>query len=333
MPGEPPLLPPNPTFSQTRLVLSELRGLAMAEQSEQLKAQSGLYPFYSGLRKTVEEKIAQGKATLDEEIQLGGCLLRLNQPAKAMAVLEAAWKKAPADFPSKHLLLANLATAYGVNDLFIDRAVDTQRDAIKAWPGPEKDFKKWEAAFRAEVVFLKLLQEKQLKGNSRERPEDAPPAVFGNFSNEWKKSTFQPGKTSIAFYERFPPDSMEICSLFLTWLPLDNQLYWLYGELLNATGDKIAAGKVLDELINARQMSNSPALFEHSKILRRQSAEGPLEKDAPRPEKKGEDSPSKEAEKPRNLLGGDLRFLVVGLIAGIFTCFILQKQFKQWLGK
>jgi len=85
---------------------------------------------------------------------------------------------------------------------------------------------------------------------------------------------------------------------------------------------------VLDELVNARQMSSNPILFEHSRILRRQASESKEQTRTKEDEIKSEnDTPT--LLKP-TLFSGDLKYLLVGFISGIVVGYIGLLQLKQW---
>jgi hypothetical protein len=53
----------------------------------------------------------------------------------------------------------------------------------------------------------------------------------------------------------------------LLWLPLDNRLYWLYGELLNARGQVVLAADVFRELVEGRRYAPGRELRLHYRIL------------------------------------------------------------------
>jgi hypothetical protein len=121
---------------------------------------------------------------------------------------------------------------------------------------------------------------------------------------------------------------LDLAIKLLSCFPQDNNLFWLYGEILNATGDAGSAAKVLDELVNARQMSSNPVLFEHSRILRRHASEN-NEQANPKQE-----AITLEGEPPSlirpTLFSGDLKYLLVGFISGIVVGYIGLLQLKQW---
>ena len=145
-------------------------------------------------------------------------------------------------------------------------------------------------------------------------------SIFGDFESEWKKNKFTPGTASPFFLDSLYPDVLDFAVKLLSCFPQDNNLFWLYGEILNVTGDPNSAAKVLDELVNARQMSSNPILFEHSRILRRHASEAKEikpENDTPPPIKP-------------TLFSGDLKYLLVGFISGIVVGYIGLLQLKQW---
>ena len=152
--------------------------------------------------------------------------------------------------------------------------------------------------------------------------------IFGDFESEWKKNKYTPGTASPIFLDSQNPDALDLAIKLLSCFPQDNNLFWLYGEILNATGDAGSAAKVLDELVNARQMSSNPVLFEHSRILRRHASEN-NEQANPKQE-----AITLEGEPPSlirpTLFSGDLKYLLVGFISGIVVGYIGLLQLKQW---
>jgi tetratricopeptide (TPR) repeat protein len=328
--GEPLAIPKNPSFAQVRLILSELRALGIPPDAAQQPTEASLRPIYIELNKELENKLNAGNATSEDKIRLGGCFLRLNQNAKAIACLESARKELTPDSNLQHQLYFNLAMAYASDDLLLERAIDYQKQGLQYFAKPlDTTFPNWQFNRRSELFFLKFLQEKQLNRDRRLGSQYSISSIFGDFESEWKKNKYIPGTASPGFLDSLAPDALDFAIKLLSCFPQDNNLFWLYGEILNVIGDANSAAKVLDELVNARQMSSNPVLFEHSRILRRQASEI-------------NEQPSKKQDeiKPENegatvvrptLFSGDLKYLLVGFVSGIVVCYIAILQIKQWL--
>lgn len=333
--GEPLAIPRNASFSQVRLILSELRALSIPSDAIQQPSEASLKPFYVDLSKELETKQNAGTATFEEKIRLGGCYLRLNQPTKAATCLEKANKEIdPKNAP--HELYFNLAMAYSNGDLLLDRAIEFQKQGLNCFSKPpESSFANWQFNRRSEIFLLKFLQEKQSYRDRRIDSQNLLTKIFADFEGEWKKNNFKPSQASFSFLDSLAPDTTDLVIKLLSCFPQDNNLFWLYGEMLNATGDPISASKILDELVNARQMSSNPVLFEHSRILRRQTGESPkqIEKNTKDTVEKTPDTESTTSTNQTTLFSGDLRYLLVGLITGIVASFIIQLQLKNWFAK
>jgi len=54
----------------------------------------------------------------------------------------------------------------------------------------------------------------------------------------------------------------------VVWMPLDNRVYWLLGEVNNASGETDEARRILEELANARQMRHVRLLGRHLEVLK-----------------------------------------------------------------
>lgn len=327
--GEPLAIPKNASFAQVRLILSELRALGIPTDATQQPTEASLRPIYIQLNKELETKLNAGSATSEEKIRLGGCFLRLNQAAKAIACLESARKELDASSSLQHQLYFNLAMAYSNDDLLLERAIDYQKQGLQSFPKPpDSPFPNWHFNRRSELFFLKFLQEKQLNRDRRLTSQNSITSIFGDFESEWKKNKYTPGTASPLFLDSLSPDALDLAIKLLSCFPQDNNLFWLYGEILNVTGDANSAAKVLDELVNARQMSSNPVLFEHSRILRRQASE------INEQTKTKQDEITPEGEPPilvrPTLFSGDLKYLLVGFISGILVGYIALLQLKQW---
>ena len=329
LPGEPLAIPKNASFAQVRLILSELRALGIPTDATQQPAEASLRPIYLQLNKELESKLNAGSATSEDKIRLGGCFLRLNQPTKAIACLESARKELDANSALQHQLYFNLAMAYSSDDLLLERAIDYQKQGLLSFQKPpDSPFPIWQFNRRSELFFLKFLQEKQLNRDRKSSSQNTITNIFGDFESEWKKNKYTPGTASPIFLDSQNPDALDLAIKLLSCFPQDNNLFWLYGEILNATGDAGSAAKVLDELVNARQMSSNPVLFEHSRILRRHANEN-NEQANPKQE-----AITLEGEPPSlirpTLFSGDLKYLLVGFISGIVVGYIGLLQLKQW---
>jgi tetratricopeptide (TPR) repeat protein len=165
------------------------------------------------------------------------------------------------------LIYANLATAEYLDGQF-QRARDYLADALRIWPEKwsqvSEPRRQWleklgwnEARFnlyrRAETYLLRLIRLR-----SRERPAafgrssplgteveplfegGKPPSPVRFVSDSGK---YEAGSIAKAEKAKLPPDAVEIVEQLLIWLPHDDRLFWLLGELLNARGEYLTAGQ------------------------------------------------------------------------------------------
>jgi tetratricopeptide (TPR) repeat protein len=165
------------------------------------------------------------------------------------------------------LVYANLATAEFLDGQY-QRARDYLADALRLWPTEwsrlSKERRDWlvkmgwnEEQFklrrRAETYFLKYIRLR-----AKERPpafgrpnllgesivplfEGGDPPTPVRFVGE--SGRYEAGKLAAAEQKKLPPDAVAIVEQLLIWLPHDDRLYWLLGELLNARGEYLTAGE------------------------------------------------------------------------------------------
>ena len=65
-----------------------------------------------------------------------------------------------------------------------------------------------------------------------------------------------------------PEDATDLIRQLVVWMPLDNRVYWLLGEVNNASGETDEARRILEELANARQMRHVRLLGRHLEVLK-----------------------------------------------------------------
>jgi tetratricopeptide (TPR) repeat protein len=220
----------------------------------------------------LEAKSRQGTLSLDERIDLGAAYLRQTQYRKAIELLEPAARQ-----QSHFMLLANLATAYELEGV-LERAVSYRRLAVASWPSTYPGWQSNELSFalRAEKAHLHLtqlrLQEAQ-RGLGR-GPEglDAlyPQVRFVGASGEYEAGRIAPAQLA-----ELPYDARDVVMQLVLWLPFDDRLYWLLGEIFNAHNEMTAAFRVFQELVEARRTDPrslgsgaSPELRRHYLVLR-----------------------------------------------------------------
>jgi hypothetical protein len=147
----------------------------------------------------------------------------------------------------------------------------------------------FEAYRKAEEYQLKLLKLRQREQRAKKNPKadfDSVDALFDDGQKPpspvrfvGESGTYEAGKIAAKEKAKLPKDAIEIVQQLLIWLPEDDRLYWLLGELYNARGgakDIQAARLIFDELAGARSTTAgswtrrvvAPELAEHYRVLR-----------------------------------------------------------------
>jgi tetratricopeptide (TPR) repeat protein len=219
---------------------------------------------------------ATGPLTVEQRLSLSAYLMRVPKIIREGKNEKPDYRPAvnilsPAQRDPKErdnfLVYANLATAEYLDGQF-QRARDYLADALRLWPEQwsrvSKERRAWlekmgwnETRFnlyrRAETYLLKLMRLR-----SRERPpafgrpsplgtdveplfEGGKPPTPVRFVGESGK--YEAGSIAGAEKSKLPPDAVEIVEQLLIWLPHDDRLFWLLGELLNARGEYVTAGQ------------------------------------------------------------------------------------------
>jgi tetratricopeptide (TPR) repeat protein len=217
--------------------------------------------------------------TVDQRLNLATCLLRLRRPGDAIEVLRPATKQDPNNF----LVMSTFGTAYmlmGDNQTAGDwlggaasfwrkkyaELSEKQQDyLLKSFKWNEHEFG-WYAKCERYHKYLALLRSRESKGSKvpltfdkalshldalfplfdveHPRPKDFEPLRFVGESGK-----FEPGKIAAAEKAKLPKDAVLIVQQLLIWMPDDNRLYWLLGELLNAQGDVEGATTVFSDFL------------------------------------------------------------------------------------
>jgi tetratricopeptide (TPR) repeat protein len=329
------LYPLPATFKQFQLTLSDLRGLVVAGSTN---------PWIQGYQQRFEELRAAesaGNLSLGDRIELGACYLRMPTPNKegankppaivpenAIRVLEPALAAEPHNF----MVLANLATAHLASGS-LERALNYESLALAAWPDSHPGFTADQLRWyrRAEKFFQFLLM---LRARENERgprtDEKKPDALFGAVDWSLGEDEYRAGKISPAQWAELPGDAIPIVEQLIFWLPFDNRLYWLLGELFNAKGDVRSAATILDDLVDDnKRKEQSRILRQHWRIVR-EAADALGEETTEKTENVAAApvtaAPSDKA--PASWLP-DPRAIAVGFVAGVVVTVLAGLQLRE----
>jgi len=192
--------------------------------------------------KELEALEARGTLSLANRNDLGAYYLRLGKYDAAVRVLEP--KARDGDF----LFLANLATAYelaGQGDL----ALRTREQALAAWPRAypgwdtfQVNFYRKAEQYHQKLLTLRLNRPKQPRGDGQLQFDNLLPPFLG-------RSNYEVGGISPTRWSELPSDATTLVMQLLLWLPFDDGLHWLLGELLNASGDVVGAAAMMKAVV------------------------------------------------------------------------------------
>ena len=301
---------------QFRSLLNDLRTIAVDRGG--LEGQEGKKSLRQQYLDRAVDLTAKGTAlTVPERLELSVCQMRLLKPDEALNTLRPAEAAEPRNF----MVLANLATTHQMSNLF-DRAIFYEEQALANWPstyeGSTPEQLRWHR--RVEKYHLLLMQQ-------RLREEQAQPGktaedvdnLFPKFRFQNNKEPYQAGLISPERWAELPGDAIPIVQQLLIWMPHDNRLYWLLGELLNARGDPADARDVLDDLEFGRRYTPTDLIRKHLRVL-------PTHPDPPTADGLPASVPGSASA---NWLP-DWRHILVGFVAGVIVTLLIQMQWHEF---
>lgn len=332
-------LPPIPeTHRGIRLILGELRD-AETHDSVRPVVSGSLRAEYLALRDRLKATPPDG--AIPDRMDLGVCELRLGQPEKAREIFEALQTRVAPEAPERFQILANLASTYaalgsrGLGRDFLERAYLVQLQALKAWPEtaakapPGWNMATWRFLLHAERLQLKLFRGRLLESTSATPGTDpnqaGPDAVFDGPIFE-PGERYRAGPATRGIWENLPVDATELARQLVLWMPLDNRVYWMLGEINNAAGDTDEARRILEELANARQMRHVRLLGRHLEVLKNTGQQSTAQETSePTPGDGSSEATTPSAEFTVNL-GSFWRIFLVGMATGAMGSIMIRWQ-------
>ncbi len=254
---------PLPPLHQLRLAVGQVRAVRTVRGSPPAVPGS-LRDKYERRARELEAQDREGWLPTLDRVDLGACYLRMGREPEAVRVLEAGDRK-------HFMVLANLATAYhAIGQL--DRAIAYQRQAIDAWPAvwagwSDAELQRYRRADRYYLTLLQLRYREQLRPGRQPARATTVDELFPKVRFVGSSGHYEAGGFAQASRDEVPEDAILIALQLVVWLPFDDRVYWLLGELLNASGSVQAAYDVLDELVYARRM-DARELAQHRQVLR-----------------------------------------------------------------
>jgi hypothetical protein len=256
---------PFPQFQQ------ELAGYrAAAAMDKKNPAPGSLGEHYIRRIEELEADEARGMLTLEGRINLGAYHIRRGQYNEAIAVLEKAQTS------RNFMLRANLATAYELAGL-PDRALLYRQLALSSWPASYPGWGTLQVNFyrKAEQFHLTLLQLRQEE--ARQQPTRRGlqlDKLFPRVQFVGPRGEYEAGGIAPAQWGEIPNDAGDLVMQLLLWVPFDDGLHWMLGELLNAGGDVIGAAAMMKPVVNKPaqdpkkwEAGAPPELREHYRVV------------------------------------------------------------------
>lgn len=253
-------------FEPFRRQLDELRSIAIAGPDP--KKQPPLRTEFLRRRDDLRQKDPDGLA------ELGFVLLRLRESDRALEALKQAESRDRRNF----WVMSHLAIAYLQSGQLAD-AARYQMAALDSfptnWPGGEAQRKWFRQSERALLKLMQLrMQEQRGQPAGRVRPVENVDALFGDIRWVGPNGEYEAGTLADAEKAKLPADDIATVQQLLLWLPDDTRLYWLLGELYNATGELDAAERIFDECVDSRRF-DAALLRGHRKAVKEAIAARP----------------------------------------------------------
>jgi tetratricopeptide (TPR) repeat protein len=329
------LYPVPTSFNQFQTKLSDLRGLvrqgADAKQSSEEK--NDWIQKYQERFKELQALDKAGKLTVADRIELSACYLRIPsadgslKPEEAIRALEPAQVEEPRNF----MVLANLALANQMVGT-LERAIGYERLALEAWPethpGLSADQLRWYR--RAERFYYQLLMHRNREIEQRTSVEEkSVDPLFESVDFARPDGEYSAGKISPRQWAELPGDAVALVEQLIFWLPFDNRLYWLLGEVLNARGDIRSASEVLGDLVDPnKRKEQSRVLRQHWRIVD-EAAKAQGEASLEEPAKSVPVATSPTSDKSASNWLTDPRALGVGFAAGVLVTLLAGLQLRE----
>jgi hypothetical protein len=224
---------------------------------------------------------APDKMTAEDRLNLSAYLIRIRQYRRAIDLLEPTLRKERGN----PLLYANLAMAQFLEAVATNtpdlarRAADNQAEVVRLfrteWEklGPATrtwlkgigwDEKQYRHYWTAETYLLKLMRLRTRGVTGRPEAvnllgkdvevlftDDSKPPRPVRFVGE--SGRYEPGKIAGSEAAKLPQHAVEIVEQLLIWMPHDDRLFWLLGELFNARGEYGTALEIFDDVAKKLQ--------------------------------------------------------------------------------
>jgi tetratricopeptide (TPR) repeat protein len=327
---------PIPTsFNQFQTKLSDLRGLVRqgADAKQGSEEKNDWIQQYQARFKELQELDKAGNLTVADRIELSACHLRIPsadgslKPEEAIRVLEPAQAEEPRSF----MVLANLALAYQMVGT-LERAIGYERLALEAWPETQPGFTAEQLRWyrRAEKFYYLLLLHRNRELEQRTPVEEKTvDPLFEGVDFARPNEEYAAGKIASRQWAELPGDAVALVEQLIFWLPFDNRLYWLLGEVLNARGDVRSASEIFGDLVDPnKRKEQSRVLRQHWRVVD-EAAKAQGEASLEEPAKTDPAATSPPSERSASQWFADPRALGVGFAAGVLVTLLAGLQLRE----
>ncbi len=222
--------------------------------------------------------------TPEEKIIYSADLIRLRRYDQALNLLQPASRRRGAPFA----LQSQLALTYFLKQQYA-QARSVQQVSLSVFPEQMLEYttaqlawyRNLERDYLLKLMLLRDLENRDRRGGGFGRVSEevdalftepgAPPIRLVGASGE-----YEPGTLATEEQKKLPADAIAIVQQLVLWMPDDTRLYWLLGELYNASGNLDAALRIFNECVDSRRYQN-PTLSMHRRIVKQAWEEQPRE--------------------------------------------------------
>jgi tetratricopeptide (TPR) repeat protein len=192
----------------------------------------------------LEKMAEEGRLSSQDRVNLAAFYIRLNDPAKAIALLEAVPPR-----QRDWMAWSNLATASQLAGN-LERAEAYLSEALENWPKTTNETTSWRLNFLrvAEQYYLRLLRSRLREQRTGGGPPGNIDEIFPGLKLVGPSGEYEAGLLAAEQWARLPAYHMEIVQVLTLWMPHDSRLRWLLAELLNANGSPGLALEIMEEL-------------------------------------------------------------------------------------
>jgi tetratricopeptide (TPR) repeat protein len=211
----------------------------------------------------LERKLRDGSLSYEERINLSAYYVRLNDPEKAVALLEAV-PPGQRDF----LAWSNLATASQMAGR-LERAEAYLTSALESWPKISLWTSRWRlnALKLAEKYHLQLIRSRLNEQRRAPGSAQSLDPIFPRVRFVGPSGRYEAGLLAAEQWANMPAYALEIVKILVLWMPHDARLRWLLAEMVNANNDPLGALRMMDDLSEVKRFGN-PEFAEHHRVLR-----------------------------------------------------------------